>query len=64
MPQVWQRPVDSSGEILARRQLASPGMDEFRFLAAPGIIIATERFVERVRRLALDGVIFQELEVR
>lgn len=39
-------------------------LDVFRFLAAPGFIIATERFVEAVRYLELDGVIFQELEVR
>jgi uncharacterized double-CXXCG motif protein len=39
-------------------------LDVFRFLDAPGFIIATERFIEAVRRLDLDGVTFQELEVR
>ncbi len=28
------------------------------------LIVASERFVETVRRLELDGVLFQELEVR
>jgi uncharacterized double-CXXCG motif protein len=40
------------------------GLDVLRFLDAPGFIIATERFVEAVHRLGLDGVTFQELEVR
>lgn len=39
-------------------------LDLFRFLGAPGIIIATERLVETVRRLDLAGITFQELEVR
>ncbi len=39
-------------------------LDVFRFLDAPGFIIASERWVDAVRRLELEGVIFQELEVR
>jgi uncharacterized double-CXXCG motif protein len=39
-------------------------IDIFRFRDAPGFIFANERFVERVKRLELDGVVFQEAEVR
>ncbi|SES97457.1 double-CXXCG motif protein [Stigmatella erecta] len=39
-------------------------LDTFRLRDAPGLIIATERFVEAVHRLELCGVIFQELEAR
>ena len=30
----------------------------------PGVILVTERFVEAVERLELDGVTFRELEAR
>jgi hypothetical protein len=36
----------------------------FRFRYSPGFIFATERLVDAVRRLELDGVIFQEREMR
>jgi uncharacterized double-CXXCG motif protein len=39
-------------------------IDIFRFRDAPGFIFANERFVEAVKRLELDGVVFQEAEVR
>jgi hypothetical protein len=31
---------------------------------APGLIIATERFVEAAARWELDGVVFREVESR
>ncbi|WP_224242065.1 SitI6 family double-CXXCG motif immunity protein [Hyalangium gracile] len=49
--------------ILAIESL--PGaLDVFRLAEWALLIIATERFVETVQRLQLDGVIFQEMEVR
>ncbi len=39
-------------------------LDLFRLRQAWMLIVANERFVETVRRLELDGVVFQELEVR
>ncbi len=39
-------------------------LDVFRFLDAPGFIFASERLVDAVRQLELDGVLFQEREVR
>ncbi|HZH79561.1 MAG TPA: double-CXXCG motif protein [Archangium sp.] len=39
-------------------------LDLFRLKQAWMLIVASERFVETVRRLELDGVLFQELEVR
>jgi uncharacterized double-CXXCG motif protein len=39
-------------------------VDVFRFRDAPGFIFATGQFVDAVRRLELDGIIFQEREVR
>jgi uncharacterized double-CXXCG motif protein len=39
-------------------------IDIFRFRDAPGYIFASERFVEMVKHLELDGVVFQEVEVR
>ncbi len=39
-------------------------IDVFRFRAAPGFIFASERMVEAVKRLELDGVVFQEVEIR
>ncbi|WP_171819036.1 SitI6 family double-CXXCG motif immunity protein [Pyxidicoccus fallax] len=39
-------------------------VDVFRMRDVPGIILVTERFVEAVKRLELDGVTFRELEVR
>jgi uncharacterized double-CXXCG motif protein len=39
-------------------------IDVFRFRDWPGCIIANERMVEAVMRLELDGVVFQEMEVR
>ncbi len=39
-------------------------LDLFRLSDVTGIIIASERFVETVRRLELDGVIFHELPLR
>ncbi len=38
--------------------------DLFRLKQGSTLIVANERFVEAVRRLELDGVLFQELEVR
>ena len=39
-------------------------LDLFRLRQGSTNVLASERFVETVRRLALDGVLFQELEVR
>jgi len=39
-------------------------VDVFRFRDWTGCIIANERFVETVKRLELDGVVFEEMEVR
>ncbi|QRN98688.1 double-CXXCG motif protein [Archangium violaceum] len=39
-------------------------LDIFRFRDAPGFILATERMVDTVKQLELDGVVFQEVEVR
>ncbi len=39
-------------------------VDVFRMEDIPGIILATERFVDAVKRLELDGVTFRELETR
>jgi uncharacterized double-CXXCG motif protein len=39
-------------------------LDVFRFRDTPAYIFATERFVETVKRLELDGVLFQEVEAR
>jgi uncharacterized double-CXXCG motif protein len=41
-----------------------PEPDLFRLRQAGTLIVANERFVEAVRRLELDGVLFHELEVR
>jgi len=38
-------------------------VDVFRFLDAPGFIIASERMVDSVNRLELDGVVFREITV-
>ncbi|WNG44064.1 hypothetical protein F0U60_08105 [Archangium minus] len=38
--------------------------DLFRLKQGATLIVANERFVDAARRLALDGVLFQELEVR
>lgn len=40
------------------------GLDVFRLKDAPGFIVATERLIEAVHRLELDGVTFHELEAR
>lgn len=40
------------------------GLDLFRLRDAPGIIVASERFVEAAARLELDGATFRELSVR
>jgi uncharacterized double-CXXCG motif protein len=39
-------------------------VDVFRMEDIPGVILATERFVEAVQRLGLDGVTFRALETR
>jgi hypothetical protein len=39
-------------------------IDVFRLRQGWTNIIASERLVDAVRRLALDGVVFQELETR
>lgn len=39
-------------------------LDVFRFRDAPGSILASERMVEAVTRLELDGVVFREVEIR
>ncbi len=39
-------------------------VDIFRFRDWPGSILASERMVDAVRRLELDGVVFQEVEAR
>jgi uncharacterized double-CXXCG motif protein len=39
-------------------------IDVFRLSDWPTLIIATERMVETVKRLELDGVVFRELEAR
>ncbi|ADO68651.1 double-CXXCG motif protein [Stigmatella aurantiaca] len=39
-------------------------LDVFRLAAWPTLILVTERWVEAVQRLDLDGLLFQELEVR
>jgi len=39
-------------------------VDIFRLGEASGLIIASERLVEAVRRLELDGAVFKELEAR
>ncbi len=39
-------------------------VDVFRFRDWPGFIFASERMVEAVTRLELDGVVFREVEVR
>jgi uncharacterized double-CXXCG motif protein len=39
-------------------------LDMFRLADWSGLILANERLVEAVARLELDGVVFQELEVR
>lgn len=39
-------------------------LDLFRLAHFPTMVIATERFVEAVQRLSLDGVTFRELPVR
>ncbi len=39
-------------------------LDVFRLAAWTSIIVASEQMVEAVRRLELDGVLFQELETR
>lgn len=39
-------------------------VDAFRLQDVPGIILVTERFVDAVTRLELDGVAFRELETR
>ena len=39
-------------------------LDLFRLADAPGLIIATERFVEAAARWELDGVVFREVESR
>ncbi|MFY1826664.1 double-CXXCG motif protein [Myxococcus fulvus] len=40
------------------------GVDLFRLADAPGVIIATERFLESVNRLSLDGATFRAVEAR
>ncbi|XXF77401.1 double-CXXCG motif protein [Myxococcaceae bacterium GXIMD 01537] len=40
------------------------GLDLFRLCDATATVVASERFVEAVRRLALDGVTFKELPHR
>ncbi|NMO14894.1 hypothetical protein HPC49_06000 [Pyxidicoccus fallax] len=40
------------------------GLDLFRLADAPGIIVASERFVEAATRLALDGAEFHPLQAR
>lgn len=49
--------------VLASETLPA-GVDLFRLADAPGIIVATERFVEAVTRLGLDGVVVREVEAR
>jgi uncharacterized double-CXXCG motif protein len=39
-------------------------VDVFRFRDWPGFILVSERMVDAVSRLELDGVVFQEVEVR
>jgi uncharacterized double-CXXCG motif protein len=39
-------------------------LDVFRLVDFPTLLIATERLVDAVRRLELDGVTFQELDAR
>jgi uncharacterized double-CXXCG motif protein len=39
-------------------------LDVFRLADWSGLILANERLVEAVARLGLEGVVFQELEVR
>jgi uncharacterized double-CXXCG motif protein len=39
-------------------------VDVFRFLDGPGFIFVSERMVDAVKRLELDGVVFRELDVR
>ena len=40
------------------------GLDLFRLADAPGIIVASERFVESATRLELDGAAFHPLQAR
>jgi uncharacterized double-CXXCG motif protein len=49
--------------VLALESLPT-SLDVFRLAAWSTLIIVTERMVDAVRRLDLDGLIFQELEVR
>ncbi|MDC0712676.1 double-CXXCG motif protein [Stigmatella sp. ncwal1] len=49
--------------ILATESLPTL-VDVFRLAAWPTLIIVTERWVNAVRHLELDGLIFQELEAR
>jgi uncharacterized double-CXXCG motif protein len=49
--------------ILAIESLPT-SLDVFRLAEWALLIIATERFMETVQRLELDGLIFQEVEVR
>ncbi len=39
-------------------------LDVFRLTDWPTLIIATERMVDAVKRLELDGVLFREVEAR
>jgi hypothetical protein len=39
-------------------------LDVFRLTDASSLLIASARLVEAVGRLELDGLVFQELEVR
>lgn len=39
-------------------------LDVFRLVDSPNVIVASERMVEAVRRLELDGVVFREIETR
>jgi uncharacterized double-CXXCG motif protein len=50
--------------VVLERETLPEGRDLFRLADAPGLIIATERFVEAATRLELDGAVFLGIETR
>ena len=73
LPQDLEPPCPTCGEdkgyslpqppILAAASLPED-LDVFRLADWSSLIIASERMADAVRRLELDGVVFQALEVR
>jgi uncharacterized double-CXXCG motif protein len=63
-PTCGHEPFDRPEPILLDAASLTAGPDVFRLRQGWTIIIATERFVNAIQRLELDGVTFRELETR